>query len=97
MTWKPDVCWQVPLRVTHEEGVSRMTAWARGDWGDAGEDFHWWCTEAPEAFSGTEPVYVSMAAEIRELLGSDGLYDAVAAHCAARMRDRDRVVHPVER
>lgn len=97
MAWKPDVCWQVPVRVTHDAAVSRLTAWTRDDWGDAGEDFHWWCTEAPEAFGGTEPVYVTMAAEIRELLGSAELHDAVVAHCAMRMRDRDRILHPCER
>lgn len=97
MTWKPDVCWQVPLRVTHDDGVSRLAAWTRSDWGEAGEDFHWWCTEAPEAFGAGEPVYVTLAAELRELLGSDVLYDAVAAHCAARARERTRVRHPAER
>lgn len=97
MEWKPAVCWQVPIRATHGETVSRLAAWTRSDWGDAGVDFHWWCTEAPEAFGAAEPVYVSMAAEIRELLGSAELYDAVAAHCAARMRDRSHVPHPLER
>lgn len=98
MTWKPDVCWQVPVRVTHhDDGVSRLTAWTRSDWGDAGEDFHWWCTEAPEAFGARDPVYVSLEAELRELLGNDDLYDAVAAHCAVRARDRTRVRHPAER
>ena len=97
MSWKPDVCWQVPLRVTHDGDVSRLTAWTRADWGDAGADFHWWCTEAPEAFGAREAVYVTLAAELRELLGSDALYDAVAAHCAARGRDRTRVRQPAER
>ena len=32
-----------------------------------------------------------------ELLGSAELYATVAAHCAARMRARDHVVHPLER
>lgn len=97
MTWKPDVCWQVPVRVTHGDEISRLTAWSRTDWGEAGEDFHWWCTDAPEAFGAAEPVYVSMAPELRELLGSDDLFEAVVSYCAARTGSRDRVVHPAER
>ena len=54
---KPDVCWQLPLRredTTDDAGrvTSTITQWDRRHWGDGGAEFHWWCTEAPEAFTG---------------------------------------------
>ena len=38
--------------------TSVIRQWDRRHWGGGGEEFHWWCTEAPEAFVGREPVYV---------------------------------------
>ena len=75
LDWKPNVCWQVPLRLEHstdENGhvTSRLREWKRRDWGDGGQDFHWWCTESPEAFVGAAPVYVSLREEIVELVGA---------------------------
>ena len=60
---KPDVCWQLPLRredTSDDAGwvTSTVTQWDRRHWGDGGEEFHWWCTEAPEAFRARQPVYV---------------------------------------
>jgi hypothetical protein len=74
LDWKPNVCWQVPIRLEHstdENGhvTSRLRDWKRRDWGDGGADFHWWCTEAPEAYVGRLPVYVSARDEIVELVG----------------------------
>ena len=79
LDWKPNVCWQVPVRLedsTDENGhvTSRLREWKRRDWGVGGNDFHWWCTEAPEAFSGSEPVYLSARDEIVELVGQE-IYD----------------------
>jgi hypothetical protein len=75
LDWKPNVCWQLPLRLEHstdENGhvTSRLRDWKRRDWGAGGEDFHWWCTEGPEAYTGSEPVYVSARDEIVELVGA---------------------------
>lgn len=75
MDWKPDVCWQVPLRLeefTEEDGhvVSMLREWKRRDWGDGGVEFHWWCTDHPDAFIGTKPVYQYLQDEIVELVGS---------------------------
>ena len=66
LDWKPNVCWQVPIRLEHatdENGhlTSRLREWKRRDWGEGGAEFHWWCTESPEAFVGAEPVYVDVA------------------------------------
>jgi hypothetical protein len=76
LDWKPNVCWQLPLRLEHftdDNGhvLSRLREWKRRDWGEGGADFAWWCTEAAEAFDGDEPVYRSMRDEIIELVGSE--------------------------
>ena len=76
LDWKPNVCWQVPIRLEHstdENGhvTSRLRDWKRRDWGEGGAEFHWWCTESPEAYVGHEPVYVSARDEITELVGAE--------------------------
>jgi hypothetical protein len=83
LDWKPNVCWQVPIRLEHdtdENGhvTSRLREWKRRDWGDGGHDFHWWCTETSEAFVGSEPVYKSSRDEIVELVGAH-IYDLMVA------------------
>ena len=79
MDWKPQVCWQVPLRLEHSEDesghvTSRLREWKRRDWGEGGDDFGWWCTEEPDAFVGTRPLYASARDEIVELVGR-AIYD----------------------
>jgi hypothetical protein len=74
MDWKPDVCWQLPLRLvedTDDAGhvTSTLREWKRRDWGDGGHEFHWWCTDAPDAFDGHQPVYVELRDEIVEMVG----------------------------
>ena len=56
----PEVCWQLPLRRVDETDdlghvTSTVREWKRRDWGDGGHDFHWWCTDADDAFIGAEP------------------------------------------
>jgi hypothetical protein len=98
---KPEVCWQLPLRRIDEEQedgtvISRLTEFARDGWGEGGEDFHWWCTEAPEAFVGSEPVYRSLAEELRKTLGKK-LSAQVAEYLDARVKAQPPpVVHPAE-
>lgn len=75
LDWKPQVCWQVPLRLEHstdENGwvTSRLREWKRRDWGDGGSDFAWWCTESPDAFVGAVPLVESARDEIIELVGA---------------------------
>ena len=74
MDWKPDVCWQLPLRLEEQvddnDHVTKvLREWKRRDWGEGGVDFHWWCTDAPDAFVGRRPVYEEMADEIIEMVG----------------------------
>jgi hypothetical protein len=71
---KPSVCWQLPIRVDWEpDGEEREMAtvrrWSRGDWGEEGETMAWWCTEAPEAYCGDQPVVESLAEELEEIVG----------------------------
>ena len=73
--WKPDVCWQLPLRLEqrtdeNEHVTNVLREWKRRDWGDGGFDFHWWCTDAPDAFIGRRPVYAELREEIIEMVGA---------------------------
>lgn len=75
-TWKPVACWQLPVRLeTFEDSSGLITnvirAWGRPDWGDAGADFDWWCTEDDDAFVGHEPAYVTLRNELIELVGAE--------------------------
>lgn len=74
MDWKPDVCWQVPVRLedhTEDSGyvISTIREWKRRDWGDGGDDFAWWCTESADSFIGRDPAYVFFKDELTELMG----------------------------
>ena len=81
LDWKPQVCWQVPIRMEdsvddHGHVWTRVREWKRRDWGEGGDEFGWWCTDAdsPEAFVGSEPLYVSARDELVELVGAT-IYD----------------------
>ena len=100
-TLKPDVCWQLPLR--REDTVdaaghvtSTVREWRRLDWGEAGEEFAWWCTEAPAAFTATEPVVTSLESELRGLVG-DKIYGRIRNYFAARDGSSTPLPHPTVR
>jgi hypothetical protein len=87
--WKPEVCWQVPLRridVEQDDGsvISTLTEFGRDAWDEGGQDFAWWCTEAPEAFTASEPLYRTLDVELRKMLGKK-LYKAVVAYLDGRV------------
>ena len=72
--WKPNVCWQVPVRIDEQrddEGRTVLTLrrWTTEDWGDT--PAAWWCTEVPEAFVGDRPMVQAMAEELVELCGPE--------------------------
>jgi hypothetical protein len=98
---KPTVCWQLPLRAVDrdeedESVTSVLTEFGRDGWGEGGEEFAWWCTEAKEAFTGAEPVYRSMEAELRKMLG-DAVYEEVAKYMDVRLTSGPPPVpHPAE-
>ena len=88
LDWKPDVCWQLPLRLEeHTDAGGHVTStlreWKRRDWGAGGAEFHWWCTEAPEAFVDERPVYETNRDEIVEMVGQ-APYDLFVAHVRSR-------------
>jgi hypothetical protein len=98
---KPTVCWQLPLRaIDREEEDESMTTilteFGRDGWGEGGEEFCWWCTEAKEAFTAAEPVYKSMESELRLMLGDD-VYEQVAKYLDGRMAaGAPPLPHPAE-
>jgi hypothetical protein len=99
---KPDVCWQLPLRrydETDEETgrvTSTVTEWTREHWGEGGEEFAWWCTEAPEAFVGHQEVYKELDAELIGIAGT-AVYEELVAYLDRRMQGGTPLPHPVRR
>ena len=100
---KPDVCWQLPLHRDDEitesgHVVTRIGQWERRDWGDGGFDFHWWCTESPDAFVGATRVIDSMRDELIAMAGED-VYTRLLAYVTHRSKlpTRTRLAHPVLR
>ena len=56
-TGSPRSAGSCPIRQvdsTDENGhvTSTVREWKRRDWGEGGFEFHWWCTDAPDAFVG---------------------------------------------
>lgn len=90
---KPDVCWQLPIRRTFDWVerpddtkvlVITIGEYDRRGWGAGGHDLKWWCTSSPEAHVGAEPVYVSYAPELTELMGQQA-YATLVEHCERRI------------
>jgi hypothetical protein len=85
---KPDVCWQLPLRRDDEVAddghvTSVIRQWDRRDWGEGGFEFHWWCTESPEAFVGTSPVFKELEPELVAMVGKK-IYKRLVQYLQAR-------------
>ncbi len=99
---KPEVCWQLPLRRIDEEQedgtvISTLTEFGREGWGEGGDDFAWWCTEAPEAFTGKAPVYLELEPELRIMLGKK-LHRQVKEYLETRrVAQPAPVTHPAQR
>lgn len=102
LEYKPDVCWQLPIRrqfrdVERGDGTSytetSISEYTRLGWGPGGADLEWYCSSNTEAHVGTEPVYLSMRAELRALMGERG-YAELQRHCEAFEDARVPVPHP---
>jgi hypothetical protein len=88
LAMKPDVCWQLPLRredEVAEDGyvTSVVRQWDRRDWGPGGDEFHWWCTEAPDAFVGSRPAYLGLEEELIGMVGRK-IYRRLVGYLEAR-------------
>jgi hypothetical protein len=102
---KPDVCWQLPIRRTFRN-VKRqddttytevtISEYDRRGWGPGGHDLDWYCSGNTEAHIAVEPLYVTNAAELTELLGEPA-YDELVRHCEAHLRSRSLLaIHPAD-
>jgi hypothetical protein len=99
---KPEVCWQLPIRreqdwLTRGDDskilVSTVSEFDRRGWGEGGHDLHWWCTSAPEAHVGSEPLYLSYAPELAALIGQPA-YAELARLCEQRLAQGLVAPHP---
>ncbi len=110
-TLKPDVCWQLPVRRSYrtvelpdETSYLEVTIaeYDRRGWGPGGHDLDWYCSRAPVAHTASRPVYLSLRAELVELIG-ERAYAVLAQHCDEAMSARPRRrqlplwVHPATR
>lgn len=102
MTYKPEVCWQLPVKrdfstVERNDETSFQVTWIgefdRRSWGAGGHDFNWWCTSAALAHTAPEPVYRSYKPELTELLGIEG-YAELERICDARYKTGLVAEHP---
>lgn len=105
LDWKPDVCWQVPVRRVdetddHGHVTSTVREWKRRDWGPGGFEFHWWCTDAPEAFAQGEAdgvaVWQHMGDELTAMVGAP-VYDLLATYLTAKAQAGALLPHPAAR
>ncbi len=88
LDWKPDVCWQVPIRLdVHEDDYGKQTilirAWQRSDWGPGGDEFGWWCIEDHKPYEGAVPLYKSARDELKEMIGPE-LYERLSEELRRR-------------
>jgi hypothetical protein len=102
LTYKPDVCWQLPVRreqnwVERPDGTkflqSTLAEFDRRGWGAGGHDLDWWCTSSPDAHVGTEPMFRSYAPELIALIGEEA-YNRLAELCEARLATGLIAEHP---
>ena len=101
---KPDVCWQLPLRRTFRTSSAPTAPYTevsigeydRRGWGPGGHDLDWDRTGNTEAHVAPEPLYVTSAAELTELMGP-AAYDELVRHCEAHLRSRSALaIHPAD-
>ncbi len=103
---KPDVCWQLPLRRTFRDVELpdgelflevTISEYDRRGWGPGGHDLDWYCSGNTEAHVAPEPVFVTAAAELVELMGRPA-YEELVSHCETHLRSRSVLaLHPASR
>lgn len=100
----PEVCWLVPLRQVDETDqlghvTSTIREWKRRDWGEGGEEFHWWCTESADAHVGSTMVYQNLERELTQLVGQE-VFSTLVEYLEMRQSDLGTAVflpHPAVR
>ena len=102
---KPDVCWQLPIRRTFRNVVRQddteytevsIGEYDRRGWGAGGHDLDWYCSGNTEAHVALEPVYLTHAPELTELMGK-AAYAELVRHCEAHVRSRSALaLHPAD-
>ena len=102
---KPDVCWQLPIRRTFrnverpdgtEYSEVSISEYDRRGWGAGGHDLDWYCSGNTEAHVGVQPLFVTNAPELTELMGQ-AAYDELARHCESHLRSRSLLaIHPAD-
>ena len=102
---KPDVCWQLPIRRTFrnverpdgtEYSEVSISEYDRRGWGAGGHDLDWYCSGNTEAHVGVEPLFVTNAPELTELMGQ-AAYDELVRHCESHLRSRSLLaIHPAD-
>ena len=97
---KPDVCWQIPLRVSYSLEQAAGTAtlivtigeYDRAAWGPGGASMNWWCSGSTDAHTAPLPLYLTYANELTALIGLEN-YTELARACGQRCQSSDRP-HP---
>lgn len=82
----PEACWQLPIRrvdrlLEHPDGTRQVevtiTEYDRRSWGPGGHELDWFCSNAPEAHVGREPLFRSGRAELVALMGEEAYAELV--------------------
>jgi hypothetical protein len=104
LAYKPDVCWQLPIRRDQEWGkraddtdvlISTLSEFDRRSWGEGGQDLNWWCTSAPEAHISVKPLYLTYETELHHLIGINA-YKMLRVACDARASQGLISPHPAD-
>ncbi|MGW6263068.1 hypothetical protein [Streptomyces sp. NPDC055085] len=98
-TTKPDVCWQIPMRIKYEWDADNdqrlivlVTEYDRTGWGPGGQYMNWWCSSNTEAHMAEPALYETYAQEIQRLIGSEN-YAILKRICDER-RSNPKSPHP---
>lgn len=91
--YKPDVCWQLPIRrtfrtveMTDDSSYLEISIgeYDRRGWGPGGHDLDWYCSGNPVSHIGAAPLFRSNEGELRRLMGDAG-YAVLVEHCQAHL------------
>ncbi|HEY2577847.1 MAG TPA: hypothetical protein VGI74_16195 [Streptosporangiaceae bacterium] len=91
---KPDVCWQIPLRLSYARApdtdtfIMTIGEYDRAAWGPGGASMNWWCTSNTQAHTAARPLYQTYAAELTALIGPAN-YHELARACDQRCQSPD--------